>query len=129
MLHYETNDKPRLGNDLILMDCGAEYHGYSADVTRTAPPSGKFSPAQRQIYELVLAAQDAAFKECKPGSEFQGPHKAAQQVINDGLIKLGIIKDAAEARKYFPTAPVTTWASTCTTGALTSPCGRAWSLP
>ncbi|UOQ53822.1 aminopeptidase P family protein [Hymenobacter cellulosivorans] len=102
ILHYETNDKPRLGNDLILMDCGAEYHGYSADVTRTAPPSGKFSPAQRQIYELVLAAQDAAFKECKPGSEFQGPHKAAQQVINDGLIKLGIIKEAAEARRYFP---------------------------
>ncbi|PJJ53087.1 aminopeptidase P family protein [Hymenobacter chitinivorans] len=102
ILHYETNDKPRLGNDLILMDCGAEYHGYSADVTRTAPPSGKFSPAQRQIYELVLAAQEAAFKECKPGSEFQGPHRAAQQVINEGLLKLGIIKDAAEARRYFP---------------------------
>jgi Xaa-Pro aminopeptidase len=102
ILHYETNDKPRLGNDLILMDCGAEYHGYSADVTRTAPPSGKFSPAQRQIYELVLAAQEAAFKECKPGSEFQAPHKAAQQVITDGLLKLGIIKEATEVRKYFP---------------------------
>ncbi|MCB2406629.1 aminopeptidase P family protein [Hymenobacter lucidus] len=102
ILHYETNDKPRLGNDLILMDCGAEYHGYTADVTRTAPPSGKFSPAQRQIYELVLAAQDAAFKECKPGSEFQAPHKAALQVITDGLIKLGLIKDATEVRKYFP---------------------------
>ncbi|TGE27548.1 aminopeptidase P N-terminal domain-containing protein [Hymenobacter metallicola] len=101
ILHYETNDKPRLGNDLILMDCGAEYHGYSADVTRTAPPSGKFSPAQRQIYELVLAAQDAAFKECKPGSEFQAPHKAALQVITDGLLKLGLIKDATEVRKYF----------------------------
>ncbi|TGE21435.1 M24 family metallopeptidase [Hymenobacter aquaticus] len=102
ILHYETNDKPRLGNDLILMDCGAEYHGYSADVTRTAPPSGKFSPAQRQIYDLVLAAQDAAFKECKPGSEFQAPHKAALQVITDGLLKLGLIKDAAEVRRYFP---------------------------
>ncbi|TGE15325.1 aminopeptidase P N-terminal domain-containing protein [Hymenobacter elongatus] len=102
ILHYETNDKPRLGNDLILMDCGAEYHGYSADVTRTAPPSGKFSPAQRQIYELVLAAQEAAFKECKPGSEFQAPHKAAQQVIAAGLLKLGIITDAADVRNYFP---------------------------
>ncbi|MCB2378401.1 aminopeptidase P N-terminal domain-containing protein [Hymenobacter sp. BT635] len=101
ILHYETNDKPRLGNDLILMDCGAEYHGYSADVTRTAPPSGKFSPAQRQIYELVLAAQEAAFKECKPGSEFQAPHKAALQVITDGLLQLGLVKDAAEVRKYF----------------------------
>ncbi len=102
ILHYETNDKPRLGNDLILMDCGAEYHGYTADVTRTAAPSGKFSPAQRQIYELVLAAQEAAIQECKPGNEFQGPNKAAQRIVADGLIKLGITKTAEESRRYFP---------------------------
>ncbi|MDF7814309.1 aminopeptidase P family protein [Hymenobacter sp. YC55] len=102
ILHYETNDKPRLGNDLVLMDCGAEYHGYTADVTRTAPASGKFSPAQRQIYELVLAAQDAAIQECKPGNEFQAPNKAAQQVVADGLMKLGIIQKPEEMRRYFP---------------------------
>jgi len=102
ILHYETNDKPRLGNDLVLMDCGAEYHGYTADVTRTAPASGKFSAAQRQIYELVLAAQDAAIRECKPGNEFQAPNKAAQQVVAEGLIKLGIIQKPEEMRRYFP---------------------------
>ncbi|UOQ66455.1 aminopeptidase P N-terminal domain-containing protein [Hymenobacter volaticus] len=102
ILHYETNDKPRLGNDLVLMDCGAEYHGYTADVTRTAPPSGKFSAAQRQIYEVVLAAQDAAIRECKPGNQFQAPNKAAQQVVTEGLIKLGIIQKPEEMRRYFP---------------------------
>jgi Xaa-Pro aminopeptidase len=102
ILHYETNDKPRIGNDLILMDCGAEYHGYTADVTRTAPPSGKFSAAQRQIYELVLAAQDAGIRACKPGNEFQAPNKAAQQVILEGLTKLGIIQKPEEMRRYFP---------------------------
>ncbi|HEX8428125.1 aminopeptidase P N-terminal domain-containing protein [Hymenobacter sp.] len=102
ILHYVTNDKLHLGNDLVLMDCGAEYHGYTADVTRTAPPSGKFSAAQRQIYELVLAAQDAAIRECKPGNEFQAPNKAAQQVVAEGLIKLGIIQKFEEMRRYFP---------------------------
>jgi Xaa-Pro aminopeptidase len=102
ILHYETNDKPRLGNDLILMDCGAEYHGYTADVTRTAPPSGKFSVAQRQIYELVLAAQEAGIRECRAGSAFQAPGKAAQQVVTDGLLKLGIIAAPEEMRRYFP---------------------------
>jgi Xaa-Pro aminopeptidase len=102
ILHYETNDKPRIGSDLILMDCGAEYHGYTADVTRTAPPSGKFSPEQKQIYELVLAAQEAAFQACKPGAPFQAPHQAANKVIVDGLKKLGIIKTEAEVRTYFP---------------------------
>ncbi|WP_375438281.1 aminopeptidase P N-terminal domain-containing protein [uncultured Hymenobacter sp.] len=102
ILHYETNDKPRLGNDLVLMDCGAEYHGYTADVTRTVPPSGKFSAAQRQLYELVLAAQDAAIRECKPGNEFQAPNKAAQQVVSEGLMKLGIIQKPEEMRRYFP---------------------------
>ncbi|UOQ78864.1 M24B family metallopeptidase [Hymenobacter sp. 5516J-16] len=102
ILHYTENDKPQVKNDLLLMDCGAEYHGYTADVTRTIPPSGKFSPAQRQIYELVLAAQEAGFAACKPGNEFQAPNKAAQQVVAEGLLRLGIIKKPEEARKYFP---------------------------
>ena len=102
ILHYETNDRQRLDNDLVLMDCGAEYHGYSADVTRTAPPSGTFSPAQRQIYELVLAAQEAGFAACKPGAEFNAPNKATQEVVAAGLVKLGIIKKKEEFRKYYP---------------------------
>ncbi|GAA4358956.1 hypothetical protein GCM10023185_25100 [Hymenobacter saemangeumensis] len=102
ILHYEANDRLRLDNDLILMDCGAEYHGYTADVTRTVPPSGTFSPAQRQIYELVLAAQDAGIAACKPGADFQAPNKAAQEVVAAGLLKLGIIKKKEEFRLYFP---------------------------
>ncbi|MBT2558191.1 aminopeptidase P N-terminal domain-containing protein [Hymenobacter sp. ISL-91] len=102
ILHYITNDKPLVGNELVLMDCGAEYRGYSADVTRTIPPSGKFSPAQRQIYELVLAAQEAGFAASKPGAAFQAPDQAARQVVTAGLLKLGIIRQPEEARRYFP---------------------------
>ncbi|WP_201985132.1 aminopeptidase P N-terminal domain-containing protein [Hymenobacter rubidus] len=102
ILHYETNDRQRLDNDLVLMDCGAEYHGYSADVTRTAPPSGTFGPAQRQIYELVLAAQEAGFAACKPGASFDAPNKATQEVVAAGLLKLGIIKKKEEFRRYYP---------------------------
>ncbi|WP_460501014.1 M24B family metallopeptidase, partial [Hymenobacter agri] len=102
ILHYETNDRQRLDNDLVLMDCGAEYHGYSADVTRTAPPSGTFSPAQRQIYELVLAAQEAGFAACRPGADFDAPNKATQEVVAAGLLKLGIIKKKDDFRKYYP---------------------------
>ena len=102
VLHYETNDRPRLDNDLVLMDCGAEYHGYSADVTRTVPPSGKFSAAQRQIYELVLAAQEAGFAACKPGADFNAPNKATQEVVAAGLLKLGIITKKEDFRKYYP---------------------------
>ena len=102
ILHYETNDRQRLDNDLVLMDCGAEYHGYSADVTRTAPPTGTFSPTQRQMYELVLAAQEAGFAACRPGAEFDAPNKATQEVVAAGLIKLGIIKKKEEMRQYYP---------------------------
>ena len=102
ILHYEANDRLRLDNDLLLMDCGAEYRAYSADVTRTVPPSGTFSPAQRQIYELVLAAQEAGFAACRPGQEFQAPGKAAQEVVAQGLRKLGIIKKKEDFRTYFP---------------------------
>lgn len=102
ILHYGTNDRQRLDNDLVLMDCGAEYHGYSADVTRTVPPSGTFSPAQRQIYELVLAAQEAGFAACRPGAPFDAPNKATQEVVAAGLQKLGIIKKKEDFRKYYP---------------------------
>ena len=102
ILHYETDDRQHLDNDLVLMDCGAEYHGYSADVTRTVPPSGTFSPAQRQLYELVLAAQEAGFAACRPGAAFDAPNKATQVVITTGLQKLGIIQKKDEMRRYYP---------------------------
>ncbi|WP_181305143.1 aminopeptidase P N-terminal domain-containing protein [Rufibacter sp. XAAS-G3-1] len=100
ILHYIDNEKPRLGNELVLMDLGAEYHGYTADVTRTIPANGKFTPEQKQIYELVYAAQEAGFKECKVGNAFNAPNTAAQKLMADGLVKLGIIKSPEEARRY-----------------------------
>ena len=102
VLHYITNNKPTLGHDLVLMDLGAEYHGYSADVTRTIPASGKFSKEQKAIYDLVYKAQEAGFKKCKVGNGFNAPHRAAVQVINEGLAKLGIIASPTTRHRYFP---------------------------
>ena len=102
ILHYETNQRLMKDGDLLLSDCAAEYHGYSADVTRTIPVNGKFTPEQKQIYELVLEAQDSAFLQCKPGNLFSDPHAAAVRVITRGLKKLGIITTDREVRTYFP---------------------------
>ncbi len=102
VLHYILNDKTEAGNGLVLMDVGAEYQGYTADVTRTIPANGKFSPEQKTIYELVLQAQEAGFQACKVGNAFQAPGQAALEVTAAGLLKLGIIKDKEEARTYFP---------------------------
>lgn len=101
ILHYQTNRKTLHEGDLILLDMGAEYHGYTADVTRTLPVGGKFSAEQRIIYDLVKEARDSAFLECKMGKSFQAPHKAAVRVIKNGLLKLGIIEKEAEFTTYF----------------------------
>lgn len=102
VLHYETNTKLMNDGDLLLSDCAAEYHGYSADVTRTVPANGKFTPSQKIIYELVLKAQDAGIAACVPGEPFGVADAAARKVVNEGLIQLGIAANEAEARKYFP---------------------------
>jgi len=102
ILHYESNQRLIKDGDLLLSDCAAEYHGYSADVTRTIPVNGKFTPEQKLIYELVLEAQDSAFLQCMPGKLFGEPHAAAVRVITRGLKKLGIINTDQEVRIYFP---------------------------
>ena len=102
VLHYMENTKTKIGNTMLLMDVGAEYHGYTADVTRTIPANGKFSAEEKLIYQLVYDAQEAAFKTLKDGSKWKDAEEAARNVITDGLIKLGIIKDKSEARKYYP---------------------------
>jgi Xaa-Pro aminopeptidase len=102
ILHYMENTKTRVGNDLLLMDVGAEYHGYSADVTRTVPVDGKFSPEEKAIYTLVYDAQEAAFKLLKDGAKWADASVAAKDVIANGLVKLGIIKNKEEVSKYYP---------------------------
>ena len=102
VLHYMENTKTKIGNELLLMDVGAEYHGYTADVTRTVPANGKFSPEQKIIYNLVYEAQEAAFKVLKDGAKWSDASKAARDVIAEGLVKLGIIKDKSEVGTYYP---------------------------
>jgi Xaa-Pro aminopeptidase len=92
-LHYEESQSRCQPGDLLLMDVGAEYEHYSADVTRTTPINGKFSPAQAEIYQIVYDAQEAAAKVSRPGSSLSEIHRAASEVIKDGLLKLGLITD------------------------------------
>lgn len=102
VLHYIENSKMKVENDLVLMDLGAEYHGYTADVTRTIPANGKFTPEQKQIYDLVYEAQEAGIKVTLIGNNLGTPDTEARKVINAGLVKLGIAKSEADARQYFP---------------------------
>jgi Xaa-Pro aminopeptidase len=102
ILHYMENTKTRIGTNMILMDVGAEYHGYTSDVTRTVPADGKFSINERAIYQIVYDAQEAAFQLLKDGAKWSDVNAAAKKTIADGLIKLGIISDAKEVGKYYP---------------------------
>ncbi|HZO94420.1 MAG TPA: aminopeptidase P family protein [Candidatus Baltobacteraceae bacterium] len=97
-LHWTRNDR-RIGeNELLLLDAGVEAETlYTADITRTLPISGRFTPEQREIYELVLAAQDAGFAQCAPGKDFLDPNRAAMRVLAEGLERLGILASAEEA--------------------------------
>ncbi len=101
ILHYVTNRKPMEHNDLIVVDCGAEYHGYTADITRTLPANGKFSVEQKIIYDIVLESQLAGIAKCKKGNEFRDPHNAAVKVIKKRLKELGIIQKDEDYVLYF----------------------------
>lgn len=92
-LHYQESQARVGAGDLLLMDAGAEFEHYTADVTRTFPVSGRFTPAQAEVYNVVLAAQDAAFRAIKPGANFSDVHNAATEVIRDGLLRIGLITD------------------------------------
>lgn len=102
ILHYGENNNTKIDNQLLLMDVGSEYHGYSADVTRTVPANGKFTPEQKAIYQLVYEAQEEVFKICKEGTPFADLNKKAKEVLLKGLINLGIIKEEKELRLYYP---------------------------
>lgn len=103
ILHYEENYRPSVSSkDMILMDLGAEYRGYTADITRTIPISGKFSPEQKIIYELVLSAQEEAMKLCKAGATFNELRDVTKKTVYQGLTKLGILKSETESNTYYP---------------------------
>ncbi|MFN0729327.1 aminopeptidase P N-terminal domain-containing protein [Polaribacter gochangensis] len=102
ILHYGENNKMNLNNDLVLMDLGAEYRGYTADVTRTIPANGKFSKEQKLIYDLVYEAQEAGIAQYVIGGKISTPGQTARKIINEGLYKLGIIKSVDARHLYFP---------------------------
>jgi len=102
-LHYEESQGPVKTGQLMLMDVGAEYDHYSADVTRTFPVNGKFSKEQAEIYQIVYDAQEAAAKAAKPGATLSDAHRASLEVIKDGLLRLGLITDrnSEQYRNWF----------------------------
>ena len=91
VLHYPAGDAELRDGDLCLVDAGCEVSGYASDVTRTFPVNGRFGGEQRAVYEVVLAAQQAALAAVKPGAGFDEPHAAATRVIAEGLIDLGVL--------------------------------------
>ena len=92
ILHYIENDHKLKNNDLLLIDAGAEYDYYAADITRTFPVNGKFSKCQKALYTIVLDAQKAAIAEVQPGNHWNQPHEAAVRVLTEGLIDIGLLK-------------------------------------
>jgi Xaa-Pro aminopeptidase len=108
ILHYHENSEELHDGDLLLVDAGCEYELYASDITRTFPVGGRFKPAQRAIYEVVLDAQRAAIDKARPGHHWNEPHDAAVKAITQGLVKLGILKGKVANlikegayRKYF----------------------------
>ncbi|GAB4302282.1 MAG: Xaa-Pro aminopeptidase [Methylophaga sp.] len=96
ILHYIENNCKLRNNELLLIDAGAEYQCYAADITRTFPINGKFTQAQRQLYQIVLDAQKAAIATVKPGNHWNQPHEAAVEVLTMGLLDLGLLKGKLE---------------------------------
>ena len=92
VLHYTENRDPLSEGDLVLIDAGAEWECYASDITRTFPVSGRFTLAQRELYELVLAAQLAAIARVRPGNHWNEPHEAAVETLTRGLISLGLLR-------------------------------------
>lgn len=101
ILHYTANRKLLDNKDILVVDAGAEYQSYAADITRTLPVDGKFSQEEKIIYNIVLDAQNAGIKACKKGADFRAPHNAAVAVIQKRLLEHGIIKEAKEYNDYF----------------------------
>ena len=92
VLHYGDNNQPLRDGDLLLIDAGCEHQYYASDITRTIPVNGRYSPAQRAVYEVVLAAQHAAIAKVKPGNHWNEPHDAAVRAITQGLVRIGLLK-------------------------------------
>jgi len=96
VLHYVSNNAQLRAGDLLLIDAGCELDGYASDITRTFPVSGRYSGAQREVYELVLAAQLAAIAEARPGKRWNEPHDAAVRVLAQGMLDLKLLSGSLD---------------------------------
>ena len=109
ILHYRADASPVRSGELVLIDAGCELDGYASDITRTFPANGKFTGAQRELYDLVLASQDAAVAATKAGARFTDPHEASVKVLAQGMLdvglldknKVGSLQDVIDNRSYF----------------------------
>ena len=109
VLHYRADAAPVRDGELVLIDAGCELDGYASDITRTFPANGKFTGPQRDLYNLVLASQDAAVAATKSGARFTDPHDATVKVLSQGLLDLGLlnrdkhgsVQDVIDQRAYF----------------------------
>ena len=101
ILHYRENDAPLSPGSLVLVDAGAEWRGYASDITRTFPVSGVFSQAQREVYVVVLQAQNSAIEACRPGTTLDEIHELTCETLVQGLVEIGLIDAASspEARR------------------------------
>ncbi|UJP01413.1 MAG: Xaa-Pro aminopeptidase [Nitrosomonas sp.] len=97
VLHYVQNDAELKSGDLLLIDAGCELDGYASDITRTFPVNGKFTAAQRDVYQLVLAAQAAAIAQVQPEKRWNDPHQAALHVLAQGFVDLGLCQGSVDA--------------------------------
>lgn len=109
VLHYVANNGPVNDGDLVLVDAGAEYRGYAADITRTFPANGRFSTEQRLLHDLVGEAHAAALALAQPGTPYEAGHLAAIETLTEGLLRLGLLKGKLEKniadgsyRRFFP---------------------------
>ena len=101
MMHYGTNHCEVKEGSLILLDLGAEYENYCSDITRTYPANGRFSPRQRELYELVLKANKAVAAAAKPGVTTRELNDIAKKVLGEGLVAMGMIAEVSEVGKYY----------------------------
>ena len=109
VLHYRADTAPVRAGELVLIDAGCELDGYASDITRTFPADGRFTGPQRTLYDLVLAAQQAAVQATRAGARFSDPHDASVAVLSQGMLDLGLLdknkvgslQDVIEKRAYF----------------------------
>jgi Xaa-Pro aminopeptidase len=110
ILHYQKSSRQMQPGDLLLVDAAASYQGYTGDITRTYPVDGRFTAPQRQIYEIVLAAQEAGMAAARVGAPMDDIQKACDRVTREGLLKLGLITDAdGQQFKTWATHGVAHW--------------------